>query len=495
MLPCRLCGLLGLLQRGPRPQRQRHLRLLIIIRWHERRWQTRGQDQRPRKEQHRIDGGLPPVRQHPAHQAQIGTQPARVLPVFPSLARCQHVGSHHGREHPRHHQRRKHRNGRRPAELLEETPDKARHEGRGQEHGNQREGCGNHRQTNLVGRLHGRLVRRLAHFQVSFDVLDLHDRIIDQHADHQRQRQQGNTVEREIEQMHAHEGWQHRHGQRHGCQEGGTPVSQEEPDHDDGQQGPLIEGVHRVVEALLRRRGQIQRLGQFQIRPILLQLLRQLAHALSHVHFTFATAAAHLEAHDLLAIQPGRGGRLLDGVGDGAEIAQHEPSAITAGDLHLLQLLGRLHARQHPRGLLAPGDVGMATGTLDLVVAQLLGNGAHCQPQRPQPGRIQIDMHLACHAAHARHLAHALQTQQHAVEVIVHKPGQFLDIHPVGLDGIGQHRLTGHIHLVHHRFRQRAGQVGTHTLHLGAHLIQRLLNGLVHLELHHQGDGPVTQGG
>ena len=295
--------------------------------------------------------------------------------------------------------------------------------------------------------------------------------------------------------MHAHEGWQHRHGQRHGCQEGGTPVSQEEPDHDDGQQGPLIEGVHRVVEALLRRRGQIHRFGQLQIRTVLLQLLRHLAHAPPHVHFAFATTAADLEAHDLLAIQPGRRVRFLDGVGDRAKIAQHEPSAITAGDLHLLQLLGRLHARQHPRGLLAPGDVGMATGTLDLVVAQLLGNGSHRQPQRPQPGRIQIDMHLACHAAHARHLAHALQTQQHAVEVIVHKPGQLLDVHPVRLDGIGQHRLTGQLHLVHHRFGQRAGQVGTHALHLGAHLVQRLLDGLVHLELHHQGDGPVTQRG
>ena len=495
LLSRRLGGLLGLLQRGTRPQRQRHLRLLIIIWRHERRWQMRGQDQRPHEEQNRIDGGLPPVRQHPAHQTQIGAQPARILPVFPSLARCQHVGGHHGREHPRHHQRRKHRNGGRPAELLEETPDKACHEGRGQEHGNEREGGGNHRQTNLVGSFHGRLVGRLAHFQVPFDVLDLHDRIIDQHADHQRQRQQGNTVEREIKQVHAHEGRQHRHGQRHGCQEGGTPVSQEEPDHDDGQQGPLIEGVHRVVEALLRRRGQIHRFGQLQIRTVLLQLLRHLAHAPPHVHFAFATTAADLEAHDLLAIQPGRGGRLLDGVGDGTEIAQHEPSAIAAGDLHLLQLLGRLHARQHPRGLLAPGDVGMATGTLDLVVAQLLGNGSHRQPQRPQPGRIQIDMHLACHAAHARHLAHALQTQQHAVEVIVHKPGQFLDVHPVGLDGIGQHRLAGQLHLVHHRFRQRAGQVGTHALHLGAHLVQRLLDGLVHLELHHQGDGPVTQRG
>ena len=492
---CCLGGLLGLLQRGTWPQRQRHLRLLIIIRRHERRWQMRGQDQRPHEEQNRIDGGLPPVRQHPAHQTQIGAQPARILPVFPSLARCQHVGGHHGREHPRHHQRGKHRNGGRPAELLEETPDKARHEGRGQEHGNEREGGGNHRQTNLVGSFHGRLVGRLAHFQVPFDVLDLHDRIIDQHPDHQRERQQGNTVEREIEQMHAHEGRQHRHGQRHRRQESGTPVAQEEPHHDHGQRSPLVEGVHGAVELLLRRCGKIHRLGQFQIRPILLQLLRQLAHAPPHVHFAFATTAADLEAHDLLAIQPGRRVRFLDGVGDSAKIAQHEPSAITAGDLHLLQLLGRLHARQHPRGLLAPGDVGMATRTLDLVVAQLLGNGSHRQPQRPQPGRIQIDMHLACHAAHARHLAHALQTQQHAVEVIVHKPGQFLDVHPVGLDGIGQHRLTGQLHLVHHRFGQRAGQVGTHALHLGAHLVQRLLDGLVHLELHHQGDGPVTQRG
>ena len=44
-------------------------------------------------------------------------------------------------------------------------------------------------------------VGRLAHAQVAHDVLDLDDRVVDQDADHQRQRQQRHDVEREAEQV------------------------------------------------------------------------------------------------------------------------------------------------------------------------------------------------------------------------------------------------------------------------------------------------------
>ena len=59
------------------------------------------------------------------------------------------------------------------------------------------EGGRHHRQADLVRRVDRRLVAALAHAHVAHDVLDLDDGIVHQHAGDQRQRQQGDLVERE----------------------------------------------------------------------------------------------------------------------------------------------------------------------------------------------------------------------------------------------------------------------------------------------------------
>ncbi len=59
-----------------------------------------------------------------------------------------------------------------------------------QEHRDDREGGRDHRQTDFVGRVDRGLIGALAHAHVAHDVLDLDDRIVDQHAGDQAQRQQ-----------------------------------------------------------------------------------------------------------------------------------------------------------------------------------------------------------------------------------------------------------------------------------------------------------------
>ena len=104
-------------------------------------------------------------------------------------------------------------------------------------------------------------------------------------------------------------------------------------------------------------------------------------------------------------------------------------------------------------------------------------------------------MHLPAHATHPRDLAHALQGQQPAVQVIVHEPRQFLFVQPVGLQCIGQHRLRGQIHLVHHRIGHIRGQIGPHALNGRADLIQGILHRLVQLEFHHHRHRAIPQRG
>ena len=192
----------GLRQRRARRQLQVDLGLRIVVGRDEAGGQQRDQGHRTKKENGGSHHGLEAVGQTPASSPQIQRHPAWVfVRVHDGF---EHIGGHHRCQHPRHQQRRHHRQRRGPAELLEEFSCHTTHEGGRQKHRYQREGGGNHRQANFVGRFHRSLVRRLAHTQVAHDVLHLHNRIVHQNADHQRQRQQRNHVDAEAQQIHTH---------------------------------------------------------------------------------------------------------------------------------------------------------------------------------------------------------------------------------------------------------------------------------------------------
>ena len=171
-----------------RRQRDRDLGLRQVV----RRDEAGGQQRHQREAAEEEGGGgqqrQQPVLEAPGGPAQVDRDPARLAVL--ALRRAQDVGRHHRREHARHHQRGEDRDRRRPAELHEELAGDARHEGGRQEHRDQREGGRDHRQADLVGRLHRGLQRRLAHAQVPHDVLDLDDGVVDEDADHQRQAEQ-----------------------------------------------------------------------------------------------------------------------------------------------------------------------------------------------------------------------------------------------------------------------------------------------------------------
>ena len=159
------------------------LGLRVVVRRDEPGGQQRDQQDRSDEERGRGQHRDQAMLEAPRREVHVGAhQPAVRRRLAGGL---EDVGRHHRREHARDQQRRKHGKRRSPAELLEELAGHAAHEGRGQEHGDQREGGCDHRQADLVGRLHGRFKRRLAHAQVPHDVFDLHNGIVHQHAHHQ----------------------------------------------------------------------------------------------------------------------------------------------------------------------------------------------------------------------------------------------------------------------------------------------------------------------
>jgi hypothetical protein len=119
-------------------------------------------------------------------------------------------------------------------------PRDARHEGHGHEDGNDGEGRGDNGEADLVGRVDGRAVGRLAHADVALDVLDLDDGVVHEDARSERDREERDEVEREAQEVHDPEGGNGRQGQRHGGDEGRAPVPQEQEHHEDGEDGPSI---------------------------------------------------------------------------------------------------------------------------------------------------------------------------------------------------------------------------------------------------------------
>ena len=235
------CGF-GLEQRCARRQLQIDLGLRVVVGWYEAGRQQRDQRHRAEEEQGRCGHGAQAVRQTPARADHVHPQPEGV----PRRANdgLEHIGRHHRRENTRHQQRRDDCQGCSPAKLLEKLPRDAAHERGGQEHRHQGEGGGDHRQPDLIGGLHRRLVWCLSHAQVAHDVLDLDDRVVDQNADHQRQRQQSDHVDAETQKVHPDESRDHRQRQRHRRHQGCTPVAQEQPHHQHRQHRTFKQQVH-----------------------------------------------------------------------------------------------------------------------------------------------------------------------------------------------------------------------------------------------------------
>ena len=86
--------------------------------------------------------------------------------------------------------------------------------------------------------------------------------VVDQHADHQRQREQRDRVEREAEQVDRAEGRDDRQRQRDRGEHGRTPVAQEPPHDPHREQRAFEQQLHRAAVVGLDRRDGVARLGE-----------------------------------------------------------------------------------------------------------------------------------------------------------------------------------------------------------------------------------------
>ena len=111
--------------------------------------------------------------------------------------------THHRREGEGHQQADQDRDRRRDSELVQETSGDGRHERNRQEDDDERQSCSQYSQTDVFRRFSRRFFRvNSLFFNEAEDVFEHDDRVVDNHADHQHERQHRHAIEREVERLH-----------------------------------------------------------------------------------------------------------------------------------------------------------------------------------------------------------------------------------------------------------------------------------------------------
>jgi hypothetical protein len=153
-------------------------------------------------------------------------------------------------EHRRQGQRNETRNENGGAdgdgEFVQQAADDAAHEKYGDEYRDQRERHGNDGEAYFPRAADRGGHRLFAVLDVADDVLQHHDRVIDDEAYRERERQQREVVEAVAERLHDGEGADHGDGQRQRGNDRGRQVAQEHQDHQDHQEAGEDQGELHV---------------------------------------------------------------------------------------------------------------------------------------------------------------------------------------------------------------------------------------------------------
>ncbi len=124
--------------------------------------------------------------------------------------------------------------------------------------------------------------------------------------------------------------------------------------------------------------------------------------------------------------EQGDGAALGVAVGDRTQVPQAYPAPVGQRDVQVGDAGYAVHSPQAAYRLHRPADVPAPTGGVLLDALELGGDVPGGHPQGLHAGRVQVDLHLAVHAPHPRHLAHPGHRQDGLGNLVVHEPGQGL---------------------------------------------------------------------
>src|SRR5262252_645248 len=396
----------------------------------------------------------------------------------PQQARCQHR-----RQREADQQRDGDGGAHGQAEAAQEPPRDRRHEGDGQEHRQQRQRRRQHRQADLARRVDRRRHRPHALlFDEPEDVLEHNDRVVDDDADRQRQRQQRDGVDGEAHPPHAHERADDRGRDRDRRDERAAQAA-EEQEHDqrrqDGAEAQVL--LHRA-DAGPRRLGVVADDRQTEARRHpRLELLHALVERVHDRDAVLARLLADRQHHGRLAVDAGGGLSLLFAIDHRAEIGDRDRVALDRAHDDLADRGDRRHAAAHPErqprrtGVDRParrrhvlGD----DGALDL-------DRAH--PRAAQLHGIQNHLNLALPPTQDGHLPDARHVLQRLPQLVIGELRHLAD-RALRQQRDEQHRRRVRIQLADDRVLGPLGQIRQRRRHLVTHLLSREVDVLVEVE-------------
>ena len=257
---------------------------------------------------------------------------------------------------------------------------------------------------------------------MTHDVLDLDDRIVDQNAGRERDREEAHEIEREAQNVHRPEGGEDRQRKRHRGDDGRADVAQEQEHHDHRQRGALEQ---RVDGRFVVAEGEVDHgvdLLDLDVGIALPDLVDFLLHRGGDDDVALALGAPDAERDDGFAVEPGEGARRRHGVGHDAEIFEPDLAAHRQADHHSGKLVEGLGSRQRPDRLVAAADFGEAAGEVDIGAAQPLADIGGGQADRLQPVGVERHQDFAVDAADALHLGDAAHPLQRPLHHVVDEP-------------------------------------------------------------------------
>ncbi len=278
---------------------------------------------------------------HPLEKAFRGAGEAV---LFAQGCMAEHAGAHHGRQGQRDHggDQNRHRQG--DGKLAEQTAHDIAHKQQRDQHRDQREGEGDDSKANFARTLQRRRQRLLAFFDIAGDVLNHHDGVIHHEAGSDSQRHQRQVVDREVEEHHHRKGAYQRQRHRHGRNDGGRDVAQEQVDdhHDqgDGQHQFKLGVVHRGANVSSTIRQDLHRDRLWQA---LGELGQQRADAVCGRENIGPRLALDVHHNRLLLVGPRPQPAVLRPLLDGRHVAEADRCPVLVGDNQAAIIFGRLH--------------------------------------------------------------------------------------------------------------------------------------------------------
>ena len=258
----------------------------------------------------------------------------RALMSAGKLAEIEQPRAHHGREGEGDQQAYQHGHRGGEAELKQEPPRDARHERDGHKDDHQAEGGGQDRSADLLRRCPSRLER--VHFLLldpAEDILEHHNRVVDDDADHQHQRQHRDAVERKIQSPHHAESGDDGGGDGHRGNQGRAPTPHK-AEHDQAGEDASNDQVRvDFVECLVDVAGLVLDHFELHVGRQLRRHLRQLRlDGLDHRDRVRVGLALDLQRYRGTAIEPGQRTLFLGAILGPANVADTDRRSVASRD-------------------------------------------------------------------------------------------------------------------------------------------------------------------